>query len=447
MRGTCALAALVVAAVVALVICVPVAMAERDLAADGELVTAQREMAAVAFVVARAPDPAAVAAAFAPGGGLAESASGRRIIVIMPDGRRLGHRWALLSAPPVRESDLARARAQTAAVETEGGGTEIVLQPAPAAGGGTAVIQHWTSASSVPPGTRALWSWLALFALAAVAVAALAGHRFGARGARLAGRFGRAAAAVRAGDVVVRIEPDGPREFREAATAFNAMSERVAERLRAERRLAGDLPHRLRTPLAALRLRLDRLADGSREDAARAALVRLEQEVDLLIRVARVPGGGLLEDMRAGCDAAEVVAERGRFWSVLAEDQDRRWRLSCPEHPVPVRMDRDRLATALDALIGNVFHHTPDGTAFEVALEPGADGAVIVISDAGPGIADPDAAVRRGGSDGGSTGLGLDIARRIAESGGGGLRIGRSALGGARIVLWARIDDVPDDGS
>ncbi|WP_187437666.1 sensor histidine kinase [Actinomadura decatromicini] len=444
MRGTCALAALVVAASVALVLGVPVAMAARDLAADGEMVAAQREMAAVAFVVARAPDPVAVDAAFAPGGGLAESASGRRIVVIMPDGRRSGPRSAVLSAPRVRDGDLARARAQTAAVETVGDGVAIVLQPAPAADGRTAVIEHWAPATRVLPDARTLWSWLAL---AAVAVAALAGHRFGARGARLIGRFGRAAAAVRTGDVAVRIEPDGPKELRDAAKAFNAMSERVAERLRAERRLAGDLPHRLRTPLAALRLRLDRLATGPREDAARAALVRLEQEVDVLIQVSRLPGGGVLEDGRAGCDAAEVVAERGRFWSALAEDQGRRWRLSYPERPVPVRVDRDQLATALDALIGNVFHHTPEGTAFDVALEPGADGAVIVISDAGPGIADPDAAVRRGGSDGGSTGLGLDIARRVAESGGGGLRIGRSALGGARIVLWARIDDVADEGS
>lgn len=441
MRRTFALAGSMLSAAVALAILVP---AVHGLAAGRELITAQREMAAVGFVVARAPDPDAVAAAFAPGGGLAGSAIGRRIVVIMPDGTRLGHGSAIRSAPPVPARTLARARTQTASVETVGGGMRIVLQPVPAARGGTAVIQHWTPASRVPVETGMLWPGLA--ALVAVAGSTVAGHRFGARGARLARRFGRAAAAVRAGEVVVRIDPAGPKELREAAVAFNAMSERVAGRLEAERRAAGDLPHRLRTPLAALRLRVDRLQTGAREDAVRSALDRLEQETDLLIRSARLPGG-VPDGPRAGCDAAEVVTERAAYWWVLAEDQGRHCRVSSPGHPVPVAVGRDRLATALDALIGNVFHHTPEGTAFGITLRPGADDAVIVVSDAGPGIADPEGAVRRGGSGAGSTGLGLDIARRVAESGGGGLRIGRSPEGGARIAFWIPLDDVPAGAS
>ncbi|MEW2354987.1 HAMP domain-containing sensor histidine kinase [Spirillospora sp. NPDC029432] len=439
MRRTFALAALAVAAAVALVIAVPAALAARSLAAGREPAAAQREMAAVGFVVARSADPAAVAAALAPGGGLPDGPGGGRIIVIMPDGHRVGTGAAVMAAPPVPYGELARVRARTAAVEIESGGARIVLQPVPAARGGTAVIQYWTPAGEAPAGTGALWSGLAVLALAAAGGAAVAGHRFGARGARLAGRFGRAAGAVRTGEVVVRIEPAGPAELREAAAAFNAMSERVASRLAAERRMAGDLPHRLRTPLTALRLRVDRLGGGAREDAARAALDRLEQEVDLLIRTARVPGG-IPDGPDPACDAAEVVAERAAYWSALAEDQGRRWRLSCPDRPVPVPLGRDRLATALDALLGNVFHHTPEGTAYEVALEPGTDGAVIVVSDAGPGIADPEAAARRGGSGAGSTGLGLDIARGIAESGGGGLRMGRSPAGGARILFWTRLE-------
>jgi signal transduction histidine kinase len=108
-----------------------------------------------------------------------------------------------------------------------------------------------------------------------------------------------------------------------------------------------------------------------------------------------------------------------------------------------VSLGRDRLATALDALIGNVFHHTPEGTPYTVSLRPDTEHVVIEIADAGPGITDPRAAMRRGASGGDSTGLGLDIARRIAESGGGGLRIGRSPEGGARIELWTCTDDPP----
>ena len=76
------------------------------------------------------------------------------------------------------------------------------------------------------------------------------------------------------------------------------------------------------------------------------------------------------------------------------------------------------------------------------------DGVVLVFfADAGPGIGDPDSALRRGSSGGGSTGLGLDIARRVAESTGGGLKIDRSSLGGAQIQLWLRTGAPPGAAS
>ena len=67
----------------------------------------------------------------------------------------------------------------------------------------------------------------------------------------------------------------------------------------------------------------------------------------------------------------------------------------------------------------------------------------ILVADAGPGISDPDAALKRGSSGGGSTGLGLDIARRAAESTGGYLRIHRSVLGGAQVQMWFRTKYLP----
>ncbi len=123
------------------------------------------------------------------------------------------------------------------------------------------------------------------------------------------------------------------------------------------------------------------------------------------------------------CEAAEVTRARARFWSVLADDQSRPMRLDITDHPVLVGVAEPELGACLDALLGNVFAHTPQGTGFEIGLRPrSGGGAVLTVRDEGPGFAHRDP-IRRGASGGGSTGLGLDIARQTAEASGGTLRI------------------------
>jgi signal transduction histidine kinase len=105
------------------------------------------------------------------------------------------------------------------------------------------------------------------------------------------------------------------------------------------------------------------------------------------------------------------------------------------DEPRPVAVPRADLDAALDALLGNVFSHTPEGTAFSVTVEPGVDGGSrLILDDAGPGLPG-EGVLQRGRSGAGSTGLGLDIARRTAEAAGGRLRLTRAPLGGARIEL------------
>ena len=155
-------------------------------------------------------------------------------------------------------------------------------------------------------------------------------------------------------------------------------------------------------------------------------------------------------DARAGPEPFRaVVRDRVEFWSVLAEEQGRSFAVHMADGPMVVPASTAALADAVDAILGNVFAHTPDGTALEVALislVAGADNAercdlLVRVDDAGPGFADT-AVLARGVSGGGSTGLGLDIARRTAESAGGRLQLSRSLLGGARVELvlpsWAR---------
>ncbi|WP_225987222.1 ATP-binding protein [Streptomyces spectabilis] len=107
--------------------------------------------------------------------------------------------------------------------------------------------------------------------------------------------------------------------------------------------------------------------------------------------------------------------------------------------PVPY----DELAACLDALIGNVLDHTPQGTACRVTVTAGPDGrARLTVSDDGPGF--PGSCARsaaRGASGGGSTGLGLDIARRTAEDAGGSFAVGHRPT---RVTLTFPRPDRPD---
>lgn len=246
---------------------------------------------------------------------------------------------------------------------------------------------------------------------------------------------------------------EGPTELRSAAVAFNSMADQVVQLLANERELAADLSHRLRTPLTVLRLNAASLGEGPAAEQTRAAVEQLEHEVDTIIRTAREqrpqtqggqPGAG------AGCDASEVIRERMGFWSALAEDEGRTVRLAGVDRTVRIPVARPELAAALDALLGNVFRHTPEGTAFAVDVHHSGDAVIVLVSDAGPGIPDPESALARGasgrngaGSEVGSTGLGLDIVRRVAESTGGDLRIGRSVLGGTEVRIWIGLDGGP----
>ncbi|NUT23165.1 MAG: HAMP domain-containing histidine kinase [Hamadaea sp.] len=204
--------------------------------------------------------------------------------------------------------------------------------------------------------------------------------------------------------------------------------EAAAEHVDAERELAADLSHRLRTPLTALRLDADSLPDGPARGRMRAAIEALDSEIDAIIAAARTP---VTERAEQAADLVEVVADRLAFWAVLAEDHGRPWEVVGGETPVYVEVPAADLIGAVDALIGNVFQHTPQGTAFRLTVGP----AGLVVDDAGDGIADVPSALRRGASGAGSTGLGLDIVRRVATLAGGSLAVARSDLGGARVTL------------
>jgi signal transduction histidine kinase len=340
--------------------------------------------------------------------------------------------------------DIATVRKKGRASTTEVDGGSTLLQPVALSSGAIAVVEVHVPESEVSNGVGTAWAVLAGVGAALVVGSVAVADRLGVRMVRPAQRLVEGARELGEGKLGARVPEEGPTELRLAAVAFNSMADQVVQLLANERELAADLSHRLRTPLTVLRLNAASLGGGPAAEQTRAAVAQLEREVDTIIRTAReakpqtaAAGPG------AGCDAAEVVRERMGFWSALAEDEGRKWRVAGVERPVRTPVARADLAAALDALLGNVFRHTPEGTAFAVDVHNADDAVIVLVSDAGPGISDPEAAMARGRGSGtdGSTGLGLDIVRRLAESTGGDVRIGSSVLGGTEVRIWIQVDD------
>jgi signal transduction histidine kinase len=415
-----------VTAMVALAFLIPLGLVVAQLARERALADAERQTAVVVAVLMTTTDPTAVDTAIAATGGPAAS----RVAVHGLDGGSVGQRHA-------RAEDVAATSGQLKSVVTEVPGGLSYLEPVDVGQNRNAVVEVFIPGSELTRGVHVAWYALTAVALGLVIASVWVGDRLAAKVVGSARGLAAAASALGNGELDVRVEPSGPRELAEAGLAFNAMAERVKALLASERELVADLSHRLRTPLTALRLDAETLDDDRSGQRIRHAISNLELEVDELIRAARKPGLTAAPEPgeSSGCDASEVVRERLRFWAAVAGDQERRCEALGVDDPAPVPVPRAELAAALDALLGNVFRYTPQGAPLEVAVSRRDGYVAIRVEDGGPGIADPDRALRRGETNHGSTGLGLDIVKRVAHSANGAVNIARGRLGGASVVV------------
>ena len=299
--------------------------------------------------------------------------------------------------------------------------------------------------------------WTLLAAAAAVTLAIAGG--IGVLLARWVTRplVGLRAAAVRIGEGELDTRADarqGPSEVRDLAAAFNATAGRLEQLVTAQEQFVADASHQLRTPLTALRLRLEVMEDTSEGEAAEdlaaahAEVQRLSRLVDGLLALARAE-----RTTRPVLDAVPlhaVLADRRAAWAPVADERD--VELVADGTGLLARVDLDHLGQVLDNLVANALDAAPPGTEVRLWARPGPAGWIEVhVTDEGPGM-EPEqrrhafdrfwrARATRGEL--GGSGLGLAIVQKLVEADGGRVELRESEAGGVDAVVLLRNRDHP----
>jgi signal transduction histidine kinase len=295
--------------------------------------------------------------------------------------------------------------------------------------------------------SRVTHYWLLLAAIGGVVLAAatLVGLRFARTLTRPLSALEGAAAAVGGGDLHARAPEEGPPEVRAVAAEFNETVARLDALLDSQQAFVADASHQLRTPLAALRLRLENLERdvdevGKRDlDAALAEVERLARLVDGLLTLARADAA---KPESAPIDLAALVAIRVEHWQPEA---DRRG----VELEEAVEPGLQALATpgsleqVLDNLLSNALAVSPAETTITVEAQPADEGIDLHVRDQGPGMT---AEQRRrafdrfwrAGAPGTGTGLGLAVVHRLVTADGGSIELRDTPGGGLDAAIRLR---------
>jgi signal transduction histidine kinase len=349
--------------------------------------------------------------------------------VYRADGTRLAH------GGPVRSAVAASAVDGHLHDGVENGALAVAA-PVPSDGGVTLAVRVAQPYSDLRLRTLRAWALMAGLGALVVGFAAVLARRQAGQIARPLEQLTSSARALGDGDFTIRASRSGIEEADAAGVALEATARRLGNLLERERAFSGDVSHQLRTPLTALLLGLESALsldatdrDAADRDAAdlRAAAERalrraehLRDTVDDLLGLARDthPVGGPL-------DVAGLLADLRERWHAPFAAKGRRLALPVVPDLPTVTASAAAVRQILDVLLGNALTHGA-GTASVAVVDVGS-GISIEVGDEGPGLGgDPERAfVRRG--DGSGHGIGLALARTLAEAEGGRLVVRRAA--------------------
>ena len=225
----------------------------------------------------------------------------------------------------------------------------------------------------------------------------------------------------------------GPHDVAATIAAFNALRLRVNAMLTEKDRMLGALAHDLRTPLAALRVRIESVEDDTDRARMVDTVTEMNRTLDDILSLARL---GRSSEPLTETDLAALVDAVVEDFRDLGED------VSFEEAVrLPMRVRPSLLRRAVRNLIENAVKY---GTSATVALVPGSRSVAIVVTDRGPGIPSDrfedvfDAFTRLETSrnrDTGGIGLGLALARAIVRDAGGDITLANRTEGGLAATI------------
>jgi signal transduction histidine kinase len=294
-----------------------------------------------------------------------------------------------------------------------------------------------------------LWLYVALLSGVAMIAAVLIAIYFARWVSRPLGRLDTAARQIADGELSVRARTgSGPPELRRMAATFNMMAGRLETLVHGNRAMLADVSHQLRTPLTALRLRLDLLAADSGPTAAaelagaQLEIARLSRLVDGLLATARAES---VTEQLQNIDVVTAVRDRVAAWQPVADGHGVKLLLdgkdtgNGKDSRPRVALGAGHLEQIMDNLLDNAIEAISDaGGAVIVSVAGSAKGMVITVADDGPGMTSQErsrAFLRFSSGSASGTGLGLAIVHRLVASNGGTIRLEDTPGGGLTVVL------------
>jgi signal transduction histidine kinase len=289
-----------------------------------------------------------------------------------------------------------------------------------------------------------LWLYLIGLSGAAMVAAVLIAAYFARWVGRPLARLDTAARKIADGDLTVRAKTAyGPPELRRMAATFNMMAGRLEALVHGHRAMLADVSHQLRTPLTALRLRLDLLAADSAPAAAaelagaQEEIARLSRLVDGLLATARAEA---VTDQLEQIDVMEAVSERVAAWQPVADGNGVKLLAEAPPSPAPlVALGAGHLDQILDNLLDNAIDAIGgEGGIVQVSVARTETGTRLTVADDGPGMTPQErsrAFLRYTTGSQNGTGLGLAIVHRLVTANGGTIKLADTPGGGLTVAV------------